>query len=118
MRLVAVATALACLAGGCTYTPEQVRSEGWTAEHALKLPPRQAAGCISRNAENYLDSITTLIRDLPTPGSMEVVIRVGGVASVMVDIWPDGAAAKGKSYNMLIWPGQREEFLAHMVKGC
>lgn len=123
-RSISAALALACLAGltGCWYTPEMVRADGMRAEHTLALPPQQAAGCLSRNADNYLDSITSLIRALPQPGHFEVVVRGSGGEGhstlMVIDVAPHGGGSKASSWNKLAWESQREDFLRHIVKGC
>jgi len=75
MRLAAV-LALACLAGCASYTPQQIVEQGKQRTHNSAGQPGQVAGCIARNLENSSDALQASVREGPTKGSFEVVLRV------------------------------------------
>lgn len=119
MRLHA---ALALILAGCASTPQEVIQEGPRSDHDLKLAPAAAAGCISRNAENLVDSIQAPMRPLPEADYFEVVIRNMGsdfrpilMVGIVAPRTPGARVTfHGKGY---ISP-PRAEFVSMLVKGC
>jgi len=108
---------------GCASTPQEIKETGTRTEHALKLSPAQAAGCLSRNADEFVDSLSSTVRALPAPNQHEVIVRIStgmGLRTLFVmEVVPEGTGS-----HMTMWAYQRlmqsreDEFRAVVVKGC
>lgn len=98
--------ALPLLLAAC-YTPGEIREQGTRSEHAVRLPPAEAASCMARNANEYGMGVYA------TVNGTEVVVRGSESA------FATASAVPGKA---TVWLGPNALLLgslpAAMTRGC
>lgn len=111
-----------CVLAGCAQTPAQVLEAGPRTVHDTQLDSSRAAGCISRNAENMVDSIQAPVRPLPQPNHFEVIVRNMNASGSVLLIAQTEPRHQGAQVTM-IGPGYglsppRPLFVQSLLKGC
>lgn len=108
---------------GCASTPQEVMQSGQRSVHEARLAPQRAAGCLARNAENYVDSVRATMRPLETGERYEVLVR--NVTSslrplvliAIVEPRADGASVVIYGGEHLVFPS-RYNFVIALLQGC
>lgn len=112
MRYAVIAVVLLA---GCV-TVQDVQTSGDLSEHALRQSPRDAAGCLARNAENYWPGIQTYVRSAGN-GNEEVVVR-NGPDFALVHALVSPAAEGSRATIRRRTPIFRPELVPAMLAGC
>jgi hypothetical protein len=108
--------ALALLAG-CSQAPRQSGQYGSTHSHRFLKPPREAAHCFARNAEEHSSALVAEVsaRD----SAAEVIVRVkNGVTYATADFRRAGTGSSGAITLMVRSSGRNDDLLGSLVEGC
>lgn len=105
---------------GCALTPNELRTEGLRSEYSSARQPLDAAGCVTRNTEEYrpLRDVVFLPTQRPgkESGSYEVVVTNGPNHSAIAEIAPRPGGS-----NITIWLSPYlfwKSLPIEMAKGC
>lgn len=113
--LTAVLSA-AVLAGGCSLWPGG-SDTGATHSHRFRQPPREAAQCFARNAEDHSSALVAEVAS--TRDGAQVVVRVkNGVLYATADLARAGTASSGRIVLMVHTTGSRSDLLDALTRGC
>ena len=105
------------LAGGCSGAQRGGGDTGSVHSHRFKQPPREAAQCFARNAEEHSSALAAEVNG--TRDGAEVVVRVrNGVTYATADFRKSGAGSAGTITLMVRTSGRRSDLLDALVEGC
>ena len=115
-RVWAVAVAIVTTAGGCALP--QRGDAGSVHSHRFKQPPREAAQCFARNAEEHSSALKAEV-NAARDGVAQTIVRVkNGVTYATADFRRSGAGSAGTITLMVITSGRRGDLLDALVEGC
>jgi hypothetical protein len=115
-----IAIAVAGLLAGCVTTPVQLMETGVRVESPLKLAPRDAAGCIARNAEKRV-CVTCVSSTRAGPGgSEEIFFRSLDTASTVavVRVHPAKAGIGSIAETWTAADRYADRFRVALMEGC
>ena len=116
-RWAACAAVLLGLAG-CAQAQRAPAEYGSRHSHRFQHPPRQAAECFARNAQERSSALVAQV-NATREGGAQVIVRVkNGVTYATADLRPSGAASVGTITLMVRTTGRRNDLLEALVEGC
>jgi hypothetical protein len=87
--------------------------------HRFIHPPRQAASCFARNAEEHSSALVAEVRLPDARGRVEVIVRVkNGVAYAIVELRPTGTGSNGTIRLAVFSSEGNQELVRSLVEGC
>ncbi len=114
MRLLTLIAIL--LMTGCATVQEFVQDPP-DAQLTLKLPPEQAAVCMTRNQEKKGSGFIADRRPLPT-GQWEMVIRTQDTIYTVATLTPQNSGSQATIWMAAHMFVSKESIIADMVAGC
>ena len=103
---------------GCAQAQRPQPEYGSRHTHRFQQPPRQAAQCFARNAQEHSSALVAQV-NATREGGAQVVVRVkNGVPYATADLRSSGTASTGTITLMVRTSGRRNDLLEALVEGC
>lgn len=88
---------LAAMMAGCAMTPQEIRDQSDRIDVHLKLPPREAADCVTRNAQAIHEDMYGVILPLDKEPGFEVTLRIPILAAI-IHLRPDVTGTNAQTW--------------------
>jgi hypothetical protein len=118
MKVVHIA--IVAMVSGCAITSDAVVDTGTEITGTIKMPPREAARCVARAAENATAFTIASERDIDDTNT-ELVIRISVERPMVWSVWRFTAAEGGSTYRVWVTPhhiASPEGYVARSRGGC
>jgi hypothetical protein len=117
MRISIAGLLVLALLAGCAQAQRQSGQFGSTHTHRFLKPPREAAHCFARNAEEHSSALVAEVN--ARDSGAEVIVRVkNGVTYATADLRRASTGSSGAITLMVRSSGRNDDLLGALVEGC